>query len=76
VLEETIAKLDKPGDEADIAALERVLEMAGEPFESYGEVVVGEEGSGVCPTREEQERQRLCGMGSGGMLGFQCSCSS
>ena len=76
VLEETIAKLDKPGDEADVAALERVLDMAGEPFEAYGEVEVGEAGSGACPTKEEQERQRLCGMGSEEMLGFQCSCSS
>ena len=76
VLEETIAKLDKEGDAADVATLERVLEMAGQPFESYGEVEVGEVASRVCPTKEEQERERLCGMGDGAMLGFQCSCSS
>lgn len=76
VLEETIAKLHEGGDDADLGALERVLEMAGEPFEGYGEAEVGEEGGGVCGTKEAEERTRLCGRGSEDMLGFQCSCSS
>ncbi|GAA5952039.1 hypothetical protein JCM21900_006230 [Sporobolomyces salmonicolor] len=77
VLEETIRKVDKEGD-AGLEQLERVLYMAQHPFEPYGEgqIEKGEKGDGVCPTKEEQERQRLCGVGERDMLGFQCSCSS
>ncbi|GAA5911580.1 hypothetical protein JCM5296_005254 [Sporobolomyces johnsonii] len=77
VLEETIRKVDREGD-AGIEQLERVLYMAQHPFEPYGEgeIEKGEKGDGVCPTPEEMERQRLCGVGEKDMLGFQCSCSS
>ena len=72
VLEETIAKLD--ADTADVGALDRVLELVSEPFASYGEAEL--EGDVVCAVEEEKEKQRLCGIGSETMLGFQCSCSS
>ncbi|GAA5920266.1 hypothetical protein JCM1841_003007 [Sporobolomyces salmonicolor] len=77
VLEETIRKVDEEGD-AGLEQLERVLYMAQHPFEPYGEgqIEKGEKGDGVCPTKEEQERQRLCSVGERDMLGFQCSCSS
>ncbi|GAA5889466.1 hypothetical protein JCM6882_007038 [Rhodosporidiobolus microsporus] len=77
VLEETIRKVDKEGA-AGVEQLERVLDMALNPFEAYGEPEVekGETDEGACPTKEEQERQRLCGTGPKDMLGFQCSCSS
>lgn len=73
ILEETIAKLDKA--EPDLKALDRVLEMASEPFEAYGEEVLGESKL-VCEIGEPLEQQRLCGMGAASFLGFQCSCSS
>lgn len=73
VLEETIAKLD--ADTADVKALDRVLEMVSEPFGSYGEEEL-EGGDAVCAVEVEREKQRLCGIGSEKMLGFQCSCSS
>ncbi|GAA5991094.1 hypothetical protein JCM10908_006535 [Rhodotorula pacifica] len=80
VLEETIRKCDRSpqGPEGGIEQLERVLHMSLNPFESYGEpeIAKGETDVGACPTKEEQERQRLCGLGSEELLGFQCSCSS
>lgn len=80
VLEETIRKCDREpdGPGGGIEQLERVLAMSLNPFEAYGEpdVAQGETGEGACPTKEEQERQRLCGIGSEELLGFQCSCSS
>jgi uncharacterized protein YdiU (UPF0061 family) len=78
VLEETIQRLDHQREGMDLAALERVLDMCGSPFEAYGEVEVGEEGATKCEVEgeEERERRRLCGVGSEVMLGFQCSCSS
>lgn len=78
VLEETIKKVDKEGD-IGVEQLNRVLEMSQNPFESYGEVEIGSkegEDAEICPTKEEMERRRLCGVGSKDMLGFQCSCSS
>jgi len=78
VLEETIKKVDKEG-QVGIEQLNRVLEMSQSPFEAYGEVEVGSkdgEDGEVCPTKEEMERRRLCGVGAKEMLGFQCSCSS
>ncbi|KAM0786493.1 hypothetical protein ACM66B_001951 [Microbotryomycetes sp. NB124-2] len=73
VLEETIKSLDH--QRGDTTMLERVLDMAGKPFESYGELDVS---TAVCQLLDEegQERQRLCGIGSQAYLGFQCSCSS
>lgn len=71
-MEETISKVDKEGD---LKALERVVEMVGEPFKGYGEVDVTSEAC-VAAEEEERERERLCGVGSTEMLGFQCSCSS
>ncbi|GEM08827.1 UPF0061 family protein [Rhodotorula toruloides] len=78
VLEETIQKVEKSPDDGGIEQLERVLDMALNPFERYGEPEVkeGETDQGVCPTREETERARLCGTGPREFLGFQCSCSS
>lgn len=80
VLEETIRKCDREpeGHGGGIEQLERVLDMSLRPFETYGEpdVAAGETEGGACPTKEEQERQRLCGLGSEELLGFQCSCSS
>lgn len=80
VLEETIRKCDREpdGPGGGIEQLERVLEMSLNPFEAYGEpeIAEGETEVGACPTKEEQERQRLCGLGSEELLGFQCSCSS
>jgi uncharacterized protein YdiU (UPF0061 family) len=77
VLEETIKKVDKEGDEG-VKQLERVLHLAQNPFEAYGEPDVegGELEGGACPTPEEQERKRLSGTGPKDLLGFQCSCSS
>ncbi|GAA5999623.1 Fmp40p [Rhodotorula paludigena] len=80
VLEETIAAVTRapePGGEG-VRQLERVLELATRPFEAYGEVEIGrgEREGRECPTKEEMERQRLCGVGESSMLGFQCSCSS
>lgn len=76
VLEETIKKVDKDGEEG-VKQLERVLALAQSPFEAYGEPdVEGGEIEGVCPTPEEQERKRLSGTGPKDLLGFQCSCSS
>lgn len=77
VLEETIAKLDTA--EPDLLALDLVLEMSSEPFKSYGEEIIIEKKEGEsCAVEGEQEREerRLCELGSTGMLGFQCSCSS
>ncbi|GAA5948809.1 hypothetical protein JCM3765_003908 [Sporobolomyces pararoseus] len=79
VLEETIKKLGNDGEAAGVEQLNRVLEMAQNPFEAYGESEIGRsEGESVdaCPTKEEIERRRLAGVGSKDMLGFQCSCSS
>ncbi|BGP41236.1 hypothetical protein JCM10450v2_005276 [Rhodotorula kratochvilovae] len=78
VLEETIAKLSSAAtrDEGK-AQLERVLALATAPFEPYGEAQVGDREAGeTCPTKEEQERRRLCAVGPKDMRGFQCSCSS
>ncbi|GAA5912555.1 hypothetical protein JCM8208_001990 [Rhodotorula glutinis] len=79
VLEETIAKLSSPETRASEGKdqLERVLYMATHPFEAYGEGEVGvvDEGE-ACPTRDEQEKRRLCAVGPSTMIGFQCSCSS
>ncbi|GAA6011775.1 hypothetical protein JCM10207_004240 [Rhodosporidiobolus poonsookiae] len=77
VLEETIRKVDKEAELGGLEQLERVLLLAQNPFDAYGEVEIGrEDETGTCPTREEQERQRLCGVGDKALLGFQCSCSS
>lgn len=75
VLEETIKKLDHQQPGADYASLERVLDMALNPFEAYGEAELGQDECKL-ESEEEQERRRLCGVGSEDMLGFQCSCSS
>ncbi|KLT45391.1 UPF0061-domain-containing protein [Cutaneotrichosporon oleaginosum] len=78
VLEEVIATMDKALKDADVPtarrALALVLDLASNPFETYGE---REDGS----VRDDlddatAERARLCGLGPRGMLGFQCSCSS
>ncbi|GAA5860929.1 hypothetical protein JCM3774_003191 [Rhodotorula dairenensis] len=80
VLEETIRKCDREpdGPGGGLEQLERVLDMSLHPFEAYGEpeIAAGETEVGACPTMEEQERLRLCGLGSEELLGFQCSCSS
>lgn len=72
VLEETIKTLDH--GKGSTEQLERVLELSGAPFESYGEVLL--EGACALEGEEAKERRRLCGVGSDQMLGFQCSCSS
>ncbi|GMK55209.1 hypothetical protein CspeluHIS016_0202650 [Cutaneotrichosporon spelunceum] len=78
VLEEVISIMDSALMDADVPtarrALALVLDLASNPFESYGE---REDGS----IRDDlddasAERARLCGLGPRGMLGFQCSCSS
>lgn len=76
VLEETIAKLDTA--EPDLLALDRVLEMSSEPFKAYSEEIIEKKEGGSCLVEGEQEKEerRLCELGSTGMLGFQCSCSS
>lgn len=82
VLEETIKKLGTEGEAVGIEQLNRVLDLAQNPFEAYGEHEVGgvrageDESADACPSKEELERKRLCGVGSQDMLGFQCSCSS
>ncbi|KAG9004585.1 hypothetical protein FRB94_002261 [Tulasnella sp. JGI-2019a] len=50
--------------------LNKVLEMATRPFESWG--AEGREPK----TEEEKEEARFCGTGPKQFLGFQCSCSS
>lgn len=71
VLEETISKAQK----GDLKALDRVLKLSEEPFETYGETTVGDASCSVVED-EARERQRLCDVGDVSMLGFQCSCSS
>lgn len=73
VLEETIKSLDH--QRGPTTMLERVLDMASQPFDTYGEVDLT---SGACEILDDEakERQRLCGIGSNAYLGFQCSCSS
>lgn len=74
VLEEAIKRLE---EKDDVHFLQKVLHMATNPFESYGEDVVGESAAECRKlSEEEQEERRLCGMGDEHMLGFQCSCSS
>jgi len=72
VLEETIKRLEQDNNKA---FLQRVLDMATNPFEEYGEDAIDPT---VCtkPTDEVQEQRRLCSLGDNSMLGFQCSCSS
>ncbi|BEJ16378.1 hypothetical protein CspHIS471_0509830 [Cutaneotrichosporon sp. HIS471] len=78
VLEEVISTMDSALKDADVPtarrALALVLDIASNPFESYGE---REDGS----IRDDlddatADRARLCGLGPRSMLGFQCSCSS
>lgn len=79
VLEETIKKLGSEGEATGVEQLNRVLAMAQNPFEAYGErEISGSEpdGGDACPTQEQTERQRLAGVGPKDLLGFQCSCSS
>jgi len=78
VLEETIKKLGTEGDAEGVEQLNRVLDMAQNPFEAYGEYEIGKDVSNeeACPTKEETERRRLAGVGPKDLLGFQCSCSS
>lgn len=72
VLEETIKRVEEKND---LKALNRVLMLAGEPYEAYGEKVLG--GDSQCSLDVEAvERARLCALGEENMLGFQCSCSS
>lgn len=47
--------------------------MTTNPFEPYGAELAGPD---VQLSPSEQEERRLCSIGSRGMLGFQCSCSS
>lgn len=75
VLEETIKKLNHQAANADYAQLERVLDMALNPFESYGETEL-EQDECKLEKDEDRERRRLCEVGDEEMLGFQCSCSS
>ncbi|GAA6059981.1 hypothetical protein JCM10212_001330 [Sporobolomyces blumeae] len=78
LLQETIQKVTNDGD-AGVDQLNRVLSMAQDPFDAYGESEIvdgGEVDAGVCLSSEETERRRLCGTGPKEMLGFQCSCSS
>lgn len=49
-------------------------QMATHPFETYGEDLPLN--PDACPSAEVAEQQRLCGLGSKAMLGYQCSCSS
>ena len=73
VLEEAIKRLSV---DKDTAFLQQVLDMCTKPFESYGEPRADAASDVDCPTKDVQEQQRLCGIGSKDMLGFQCSCSS
>lgn len=72
ILEEAIERLEKKSDRA---FLQRILDMATNPYEAYGEDEVD---PAVCsrPTAEVEEQRRLCSLGDDSMLGFQCSCSS
>ncbi|KAL1411379.1 hypothetical protein Q8F55_002335 [Vanrija albida] len=76
LLEETIKNVDDKLKANDVPGarktLARVLDLATQPFEPYGE-------DGECeanPSDEDVERMRLCGLGPQNFLGFQCSCSS
>lgn len=77
VLEEVIAKATDGGEEGK-RHLNKVLDMARRPFESYGEGADGfdDQGKAACQDEQVKEWQRLCGVGPEAMLGFQCSCSS
>lgn len=72
ILEEAIKRLERDND---VAFLQRVLDMATHPFESYGEDIVDPAACSL-PTDEVAEQRRLCEIGDEQMLGFQCSCSS
>jgi len=72
VLEEVIAKVEKD-TVSGRRVLSKVLEMATNPYESWGAEGVGPD---VCVTGEVEEERRYCGLGEEEMLGFQCSCSS
>lgn len=73
VLEETIEKLDHQRGSTE--QLQRVLRMVGAPFATYGEVEIGKQECEILDA-EAMEENRLCGVGSEALLGFQCSCSS
>lgn len=71
VLEEAIERLERKNDKDFLA---RVLRLATNPFESYGEPILCDQNS--ITTDESKEDARLCDVGPSGYLGFQCSCSS
>ncbi|KAH7341292.1 UPF0061-domain-containing protein [Rhizoctonia solani] len=73
VLEEVIESVDKD-NVAGRAVLMKTLEMATNPFKSWGaEDDTRPEGE---LTEEERAERRFCGVGNRKFLGFQCSCSS
>ncbi|KAG7098670.1 hypothetical protein E1B28_000584 [Marasmius oreades] len=73
VLEEVIRKVEADA-ESGKRVLGKVLQMACNPFDSWG--AEGDARAEESLTAEEKEERRLCGVGEASMLGFQCSCSS
>jgi len=73
VLEEVIKNVERDMDSGK-RMLRKVLQMACNPFEAWGEED-NTEGESLL-SKEIQEERRFCGMGDNRMLGFQCSCSS
>jgi len=73
VLEEVIAKVEA-GAESGRSVLGKVMQMACNPYESWG--AEGDDRTDEVLDAETREERRLCGIGDAKMLGFQCSCSS
>lgn len=48
--------------------------MAANPYQAWG--AEGDSRPESELTEEEREERRFCSLGSQGLLGFQCSCSS
>ena len=72
ILEDVIARLE---NDNDLTYLNKVLDMATNPFKDYAEDLVD---PAMCfkPSAEQTDDKRLCDVGDERMLGFQCSCSS
>ncbi|KAE9401491.1 UPF0061-domain-containing protein [Gymnopus androsaceus JB14] len=76
VLEEIIKRVESDQVKGK-RQLAKVMHMASNPFEDWGaEEAEMDDENGEELSPEELEERRYCGIGEGGMLGFQCSCSS